>query len=763
VPLEAAASTARARGAPRGGTDPWGNIDRLAVGSSRLTLVEGDTFLISDAAGDIAQGTADGFYHRDTRFLDELQLLVDGRPPERLSSAAVDPFSARIFLRPAGWPDDDAPVIEVRRFVGDGLHQDLLVSNSGGEPLDLTLELRLGADFADMFEVKRAARRRRRRIQVEVDEAASTVTFRSVRRRRRRSTLVQAMPEANPVVEARRIVYRPRVPPRTTWRTCLDVIPVHGDERFEPRCRCDAFGLIANPMADRSRRWLAQFPRLETDDDDLRHLFERSCRDLGALRIPSPDGSDRVVVAAGMPWFMTLFGRDALLTAYMALPFAPGLAVDSLEVLAAFQGRRPDPRTDEEPGKILHEIRSGPLATAWAGPRGVYYGSIDATLLFVILAAEVQRWGVAPRAIERLLPSIERAVDWALTWGDLDGDGYVEYSRRAGRGLVNQGWKDSSDAIQFADGRLARGPIALIEVQGYLIDALRSAADLFEALGRRDRVAACRARAAALSGRLASDFFVARSPAGEQYLGLGLDGEKRVIDALASNMGHLLWSRAVDEPTAAGIAAHLTSPTLFSGWGIRTLATTNAGYAPVSYHRGSVWPHDTALIVHGLTRYGQVEAAAMVSRGLLRAAPSFDYRLPELFSGLPDDGHGFPVAYPTSSRPQAWAAASPLLLIRAWLGLEADLPNGILWLRPAVPSGIERIVLRGLRLGPWRFDVRWRSGALDIEGLPGSIRVLSPGSDGRSNGVGAPPSEPGSTAGTGTQPAPEGRDEAQRG
>lgn len=363
-------------------TDPWGNIGRLDLGRARLTLVEGDAFLISDAAGDLLPGTADGFYHRDTRFLDRMRLLVDGRSTELLSSAAVDAFSARIYLRPAdvGRSGGNGPIIELRRFLGDGVHQDLLVSNADGRALDLTLELQFGADFADVFEVKRAGRRARRGVEAVAHQAACAVEFRLTKRRRRASTWVQAMPEASPLVEPGRIVYRPRVPPRATWRTCLDIIPQHGDRRFEPRCRCDSFGLLANPMAERARLWLPGFPTLETDDDGLRHLFERSCRDLGALRIPSPDGSDRVVVAAGMPWFMTLFGRDSLLTAYMALPFAPELAVGTLEVLAALQGRRVDPTTEEEPGKILHEVRGGPLASR-DGRAGVYYGSIDATLL----------------------------------------------------------------------------------------------------------------------------------------------------------------------------------------------------------------------------------------------------------------------------------------------------------------------------------------------------------------------------------------------
>lgn len=448
--------------------------------------------------------------------------------------------------------------------------------------------------------------------------------------------------------------------------------------------------------------------------------------DLGALRIPSPDGSDRIVVAAGMPWFMTLFGRDSLIAAYMALPFAPGLAIGSLEVLAAFQGQRVDRDSAEEPGKILHELRAGPLADRRGFMGNVYYGTVDASLLFVTLVAEVHRWGVAPDSVDRLVPAVERCLDWALTYGDADGDGFVEYRREGRRGLVNHAWKDSGDAIQSADGDLARGPIAMIEVQGYLVDALRSGADLLEAHGAGvERVADLRRRAAEIATRIEAAFQVDVSLAGSDYLGLALDGRKRVVDALASNMGHLLWSRAVRPPVAERIASHLVGEPLFGGWGVRTLATTNAGFLPVSYHRGSIWPHDNALIVHGLARYGLTSPMDRVSAGLLRAAAAFDFGLPELFAGIADDGHGFPVAYPAASRPQAWAAAAPLLLLRAWLGLEVDVPGRRLWISPSLPDGIDRLELRGLAIGRALVDISWSSGQIDVDGLPADLTVIN--------------------------------------
>lgn len=707
------------------GGDPWTNISRLPGGPG-ITIVEGDAFVISDAIGDVRPGTADGVYHRDTRFLSGFRLRVNGLPPDALGGGPIDPFSARFYLRPAGESTSSAPiVIERRRFIGDGLHEDLVIANHGDRPASLDLELLIESDFADIFEVKRlAAARAHPSIGRDIRPADGVIELWRRRRPVDRSVIVRVMPEADPELSGSAIRYSVEVSPGHTWRTCVDVVPIHDGVHYEPRCRCDAFGLVDNPMAVRARRWRTAMPTLETNDDALGHLYRRSIADLGALRVPSPDGTDRAVIAAGMPWFMTLFGRDSLITAYMALPFAPELAVDTLGVLAAFQGRQVDRTSAEEPGKILHELRSGPLAVRHGFLGHAYYGTIDATLLFVILVAEVHRWGVAPAAVERLVPAVEHCLDWALTYGDADGDGFVEYRRHGRRGLVNQAWKDSADAIQWADGQVAQGAIAAIEVQGYLVDALRSGADVLEAHGASsERVAELRRRAAELEPRIESAFRVEASPAGRDYLGLALDGRKRVVDGLASNMGHLLWSRAVTAETAGRIARHLVEAPLFAGWGVRTLASTNLGYLPVSYHRGSIWPHDNALIAHGLGRYGLTEPMTRISAGLLRAAIAFDDGLPELFSGLADDGHGFPVAYPAASRPQAWAAASLLLLLRAWLGLEVDVPRGRVWVAPELPAGIDRLTLRGLAIGSAQVDVRWAQGRLDLDGVAGNVSV----------------------------------------
>lgn len=536
-----------------------------------VTVVEGESFMISDAVGDVRPGTHGGFYHRDTRFLSRFSLEVDGRPPDLLSGARVDPFSARVYLRPTVGDRDAAPiVIERRRFIGEGVHEDLVVVNDDSQTAGITLRVRFETDFADLSEVKsRTTPGLASGITAAIRPDEGVVELSGSRRGAERAVMVRVMPETDPELAEGSVTYRIAVPAHGTWRTCLDIVPLHEGVAYEPRCRCDAFGLHENPMLQRARRWQRGFPTLETNDDTLAHVYQRTAADLGTLRISSPDGSEATVVAAGMPWYMTLFGRDSLVTGYMALPFAPDLAVDSLKVLAAFQGTRHNPNTGEEPGKILHELRSGLLSA------GEYrsYRSIDATLLFVVLAAEVHRWGVAPASVEELMPAVERCLEWALSRSDADDDGFISYSNASVQGPLNQAWKDSGDAIQSADGSLPDGPIATVEVQGYLVDALRAGAELLEAHdGSSSQIAELRRRAEETAARIASSFWVDDPTAGTAFLALALDGDKRTVDALASNMGHLLWSQAVDPATARLIARHLVDRPLFAGWGVRTLA-----------------------------------------------------------------------------------------------------------------------------------------------------------------------------------------------
>lgn len=705
--------------------DPWTNVARATLGpGGTVSLVEGSTFAISGPSGDIVPGGAQGLFHRDTRFLSRLELLIDGEHPEPLAAKTVDPYSARFVLRLPWDGPGESPLVAVRnRFVGDGLHEDVDITNHALEPVELWVEIRIDADFADLFEVKALGGVGKPGVVRRVVREERLLELEYSRDGFRRATEVRltARPEE---ITASGPRFRIALSPGETWHTCVEVCLNLGEERCLPRCRCDAFGTLPVPLARRAAAWRGTFPELRSHWDALNHLYRQSVDDLSALLMEDPDGEDDLVVAAGLPWFMTLFGRDAILTAFMTLPFDRELASGVLRTLARHQGEREDDASEEQPGKILHEVRFGEVAAR--GGRSVYYGSVDATPLFVMLVAEAWRWGLPWEAVEGLLPNVRRAVEWVRGPGDPDGDGYLEYAGRLDRGLRNQGWKDSWDAIQFADGRLAEGPVALCEVQGYKYRALLDAGELFSAAGEEADAELARQEAADLAGRFRRDFWVEEAG----YPALALDGEKRQVDAVASNGGHLLWTGILAPEQEAAVARRLVSRELFSGWGLRTLATSNRGYKPVSYHVGSVWPHDTALAVAGLARAGFVDEALTLARGLLDSAPHFAYRLPELFSGFPREPFRFPVGYPTTSSPQAWAAASVLLVLRALLGLEADLPAGHLWVEPVLTGEVLPLELSGMSLAGGRLSlVVEHDGTVQVTALPEGL-VIAEGARG---------------------------------
>jgi glycogen debranching enzyme len=492
-------------------------------------------------------------------------------------------------------------------------------------------------------------------------------------------------------------------------------------EPIEPRYRCGEPVERATPV-ERLRKWRRDIPLLVTGDEETRMVVNRSLEDLGALRIFDPDHPERAVVAAGAPWFMTLFGRDSLLSSWMALIVDPDLALGTLQTLARFQGSEVNPLTEEEPGRILHEMRFGEASSLSLDGGSVYYGTADATPLFVMLLGELRRWGLAAEAVDQLLPHADRAMDWIVEHGDRDGDGYVEYQRASDRGLQNQGWKDSFDGVRFANGDLPRTPIALCEVQGYVYAAYLARAYFADEAGDTAAATKWRTRAADLKVRFNEDFWLDD----RGWYAMGLDGEKRPIDALASNMGHALWTGIVDEDKAASVAERLMSPEMFSGWGIRTLATSMTGFNPISYHCGSVWPHDSAIIAAGLMRYGFVEQAQQLVLGLLDAAVSEGGRLPELFSGLARLELPTVVSYPTSCSPQAWASASSLLCLRTLLRFEPWVPHGKVWLAPALPPGMAPMEVKRIPLAGRRIDVAVdEDGECHVSGLPPSIDVVT--------------------------------------
>lgn len=690
----------------------------LEPSESGTTLVAGTSFCVGDATGDIRPEQAQGLFVEDTRVLSTWRLEIDGAPVDPLTVIPAEPFEAVFVGRAAPRPErvDPTLVIERRRFVGGGLREDVTLRNFAAEAAGIQLYLEVDADFADLFEVK--AGRGLAPHRVGRRALGDSLTLWVERGDSRRGVRVTA-PDA--VATTSGLTIRAVVPPHGTWHTTVEVRPSLEDGELEPAFPVDR-PVESAPAAARMRSWRAAAADVTTGHRDLDAALSRTERDLGALRIVDPAHPEDDVVAAGAPWFMALFGRDSLLTSWMAMPFAPSLALGTLRTLARLQGRRDDPMTEEEPGRILHEVRLGMNHELTLGGSSVYYGSVDATPLFVVLVDRALRWGAPTDAVSALLPAVDAALTWMLTRADLDGDGFLEYQRRTDRGLVNQGWKDSFDAIAFADGTPARAPIALAEVQGYAYAAYLARAHLADALeGGRD-AATWRDRAARLQRAFDDAFWLPE----RGWYALALDREKRPVDALASNVGHCLWSGIVPPGRAEQVADALLSPEMFTGFGLRTLASSSAAYNPVSYHNGAVWPHDTTLAVSGLVRYALVEHAERLLTGLLRASRAFRGRLPELFCGFDATDKPVPVPYPTSCSPQAWAAAAPYELLRAALRLDVCLPHGEVHTAP-VPALIAPVHVDGLPLGPTRVTLHADAQHVEVCGLPTTVRLSTDG------------------------------------
>jgi glycogen debranching enzyme len=446
--------------------------------------------------------------------------------------------------------------------------------------------------------------------------------------------------------------------------------------------------------------WRKRCTRFRLSNAQLQRYLDRAILDLRMMQTTSEDGLP--AIDAGVPWFSTLFGRDSLITAYQALLVNPELAKGTLTKLAQLQGDKVDDWRDEEPGKILHEVRVGELAAVGDIPHTPYYGSIDSTPLWLVVLGFVWSWTGDREFAEQMWPHAVRALEWIEKYGDSDGDGYVEYKRRSGGGLDNQGWKDSFDGILHEDGSIAEAPIALAEVQGYVYDAKRRTASVARALGHTDIAEQLEHEATILKQRYNDDFWMNDL----NTYAVGLDGNKNQIRSVTSNPGHGLWSGIVDDVKAPRLARRLLAPDMLSGWGMRTLSALNPGYDPIGYHTGTVWPHDNSIIAHGLMRYGFVDESNRLINELALAGAWFDYRYPELFCGYSRDDVPVPVEYPVACRPQAWATGAPLLMMRSYGGMTADAPNKTLSIvRPSLPSWLERAELIGLRVGDARVDL----------------------------------------------------------
>jgi glycogen debranching enzyme len=705
-----------AAGAWASGTGP-----PVTGGDGEITLLEGSTFCISARSGDVDRDRPHGLFVADTRMLSCWRVAIDGAPVQNLSTVeeATEPYRASFIGRtpPRQWMADSPMLVLRNRFIGDGMREDVILRNLGAEPIGVTLALTVDTDFADLFAVKEG--RVHTPHGLAVDLGVASMTFTVAGPDDTRSAQITATGE--PIVTPGRFTFRIVVPQRSQWSTCFAVEASIGGRRIELRHRCGEPIEVSAP-AQRLQAWRLSNPHIDTADPAFQRSLEVGTRDLGSLQMEDPKQPGCPILAAGAPWFMTLFGRDSLLTAWMALGLDPRLALNTLRTLARLQGTRVDPLTEEEPGRILHEVRLGREAALALGGGARYYGTVDATPLFVMLLAELDRWGALPDADRpSLLAAADRAMAWILEYGDFDQDGFVEYRRHTDRGLINQGWKDSFDGINHADGHLATPPIALCEVQGYVYAAFQARAFLAEGDGDTVSAQQWRSRAARLKAAFNLAFWMPE----QQAFALALDGAKHQVDSVTSNMGHCLWTGIVDDEKATAVAAHLVDPQLNSGFGVRTLATDMNAYNPMSYHNGSVWPHDTAIAIAGLADYGFVQEAQQIALGLIDASEYFGGRLPELFCGFSRAEFPHPVPYPTSCSPQAWAAASSRMVLRSLLRFHPDIPHGQVHLCPMLPDRFLPIRLQNVPLAGTRMEFSVaEDGGVDVGNLPAGVRLV---------------------------------------
>jgi glycogen debranching enzyme len=710
-------------------------------------LKHGNRFLLTDSFGDIHPDSRGlGLYEGDTRVLACSVLRVGGVRPVLLQTSVGANYRGGIQMtNPSADRNPDAKTHRLHQLVGrtigisrdrligaDGVSERVRIVNHAADPASVPIDLELGADGADIFEVRGYPRKGRGQL-LPVAATDRRVTFRYIGLDKIELLTHLAFSEpAEAVVSvtdaradgsdsgaAIRLHWTLSMGPgevrELTWTTWSTERPATADAAAEPTSTADQsvlFPQVPRVSPDEGAAAYHAWERGTTSVDSDHELFnlviKRSISDLRLLVNDGP-GPDQRYVAAGVPWFTTLFGRDALISAFQALAFRPQIAVETLEVLAAYQATTDEPWHDAEPGKILHELRTGEMARSGELPHTPYYGSVDSTPLWLIVFGATFDWTGDRGLVDRLWPNAMAALDWIDKYGDRDGDGFVEYERRSERGLLNQGWKDSSDAIRDRAGREAIPPIALAEVQGYVFDAKRRMARLARIRGEDELATRLDADADTLAKRFEAAFWIED----QRYYALGLDREKKQADAIGSNPGQCLWSGIVAPERARDVVDQLLRPSMFSGWGIRTFGADQRGYNPIGYHTGTVWPHDTSLIAAGFKRYGFDDASNRLAGQMMEAAQGFpDFRLPELFCGFDKTDAHTPVPYPVACSPQAWAAGSSFLFLETMLGLRAHAErNELELLHPHLPDWLGKVTLTDLRVGDASVDLlfhRWR-------------------------------------------------------
>ncbi|HET6610277.1 MAG TPA: glycogen debranching N-terminal domain-containing protein [Rhodopila sp.] len=702
---------------------------KVQVGPPQIAIHQAMTVLLTESDGQIKWPSDKGLYFFDTRLISHWTVYANGSEWELLNGGAMNFDSARVFLTNRAFLTEDGPIpertlaFEIARMIYKGLHEDLDITNNSQKPVRFNLEIALRSDFADVFDVKSKRDIRRGHIDTNWSEARQTLrtTYRNADFRRAASVSV-GRADSRAVYANGRLSFEVTLPPHGTWHACLLYELADGEKRFQAPLGCPD-GEHSTPSREH-RDWRETVLKLRSSNEEFYHFFHQAIDDMAALRLPM-EGTDHLVFlpAAGLPWFMAPFGRDSLIVSLQNILVYPEFARGALDVLGRWQSRERDPYRDAEPGKIMHELRHGELAHFRLIPHTPYYGTADATPLYLITLHAAWRATGDRSLLEKYLPVAEGCLQWIDNDGDRDGDGLQEYQTRSPVGYENMAWKDAGDSMTYADGTPVKGPKALCELQGYVYDAWVRMAEVFDALDKPDRAEALREKAARLFHTF-NDAFWDEETGFYAYM---LDGEKRKVMTVASNPGHLLWSGIVPPDRAARVVQRLMAPDMNSGWGIRTLSADHPAFNPYSYQNGSVWPHDNSLIALGFKRYGFTEEAAQVANAISDAASHFLLnQLPELYAGVQRSDGNFPVQYLGANVPQAWAAGSCFALLQALLGIQPDAPNDRLYVDPELPEWLPDVTLSDLRVGHHVLDIRFhrQSGKTVWEVLKGNSRIV---------------------------------------
>jgi glycogen debranching enzyme len=688
---------------------------KVQVGAAQIAIHQGQTVLLTETDGRVNWPSKCGLYFRDTRVISAWAIYANGEQWDLLNGGAVAPQAARIFLTNRYFATEDGPVaartlgLVIGRQVDGGLHEDIEITNNSQKPARFNLEVAMRADFADIFEVKGDNIVRRGHIVTSWSARREILRMTYRNQDFCREVVVRTGDgDGEPTVYANgRLSFDIALKPGQAWHRCLFYDLVDGSKRFRASKEC-IHSSVTSGHSRNIDEWQRTVLKIETSNEEFYRCYNQGVQDMAALRLPLQGTDHMFVPAAGLPWFVALFGRDSLIVSLQTMIVYPEFAAGTLKVLAQYQATERDDYRDAEPGKILHELRYGELAHFKLIPHTPYYGTADATPLYLIALHAGWKATGDRTLIERHLPNAEACLTWIGKYGDRDGDGFQEYQTRSTAGYENMAWKDSGDSVMYSDGTLVRGPKALCELQGYVYDAWLRMAEIYDELDNKRRANRLRRKATLLFKRFNEVFWDETSG----FYAYALDGDKKKVLSVTSNVGQCLWSGIVAPKRAATVVKRLMQKDMWSGWGIRTLSSDHPSFNPYNYQTGAVWPHDNGLIALGMRRYGFDAEAAALARDISGAASHFLLnQLPELYAGLQRDPTGFPVQYLGANVPQAWAAGTPFVLLQAMLGLQQDAPRGKLYVDPALPAWLPDVTLIDLRLGRRRFDIRfWRNG-----------------------------------------------------